>query len=146
MLISSSAAEEADGAGIAAGNSVAIRKPFEIFIGTLLRDWVLGPLSRFPVSALKTVLSVGQEILPALKPDKLVASSGQLAMKAENLEVVDLKTRTRLPDTINIFAPPTFMEVDLPRLKSFELAGTPVSSTVAKAKAPEMSSLLLRPN
>lgn len=80
VLISSSAAEEVDGAGVAAGNNVAIRKPLEILIGTFLRGWVLGPLSFFPVRALKTDLSVGQEIFPDLKPDKFVASAGQLAM------------------------------------------------------------------
>ena len=130
------------GVGIAATARVAIRKPFEILMGTTVIDLAVGPPSFFPVLALKTLLSFGHETFAALtcEASKFVASCGQLAIKPVYFEVVDRKTRIRLPAIVNTLAAPTLSCEALPRLMSLAWAARPVSRTVARAREPPISS------
>jgi hypothetical protein len=75
---------------------VAIRKPFVILRLTFSRPEVAGPEILAPVAALKTLLSVGQVILPprTFAAVSLVSSLGQEAIKPENFFAERLKTRT----------------------------------------------------
>jgi len=150
-LISSSPDAEFEGVGVgavvAAAAIVAMRKPLVTLIGTTRIDFLVGPLTRLPVVALNTLLSFGQVTRADLTCDasKFVASCGQLAMKPEYREVLCLNTRMRLPAIVKTLAAPTLMSAALPRLMSFACAGCPVSSSVARAKEPPMSSLLFKP-
>jgi hypothetical protein len=51
------------GDAVAAAASVAIKKPFVTLMGTVRIDFVVGPLMRRPVLALKTLLSLGHVTL-----------------------------------------------------------------------------------
>ena len=73
VFMTSSPEAELDGVGVgaivAAGDSVAIRKPLEILSGTTCKDFFVGPLMRRPVDALNTLLSFGQVTLADLTCD-----------------------------------------------------------------------------
>ena len=132
------------GVGIAATASDAIRKPFETLMGTTVIDLAVGPPSFFPLLALNTLLSFGHDTFEALtcEASKFVASCGQLATKPEYFEVVDRKTKIRLPAIVNTLAAPTLSCEALPRLMSLACAAWPVSRRVAMAREPPMSSRL----
>jgi hypothetical protein len=70
LFTSSSPEAEFEGVGVgdvvAAAARVAIKKPFVTLTGTVRIDFVVGPLMRLPVLALKTLLSLGQVTLADL--------------------------------------------------------------------------------